>query len=919
MRTITQAQQAVLDAGVQGEHYRLSIKDALDVWRDLTSYAGFNAVGSFTLTEHIENPHRTLDVRLKREMHKLSFAPGMSASPLNKAFNPLNITPLIQLNREVKLEVAITPMDRQPGASDWMEVFRGRIDDFDPAKGYDLEFGCRAAPSGRLAQQFIKTERVYSYAVDGTPARAVACRIWDAQMTVAAGEYLVPATRGAADSGFNKFLKCGVGGITGATEPTWTTGAAQVDGTARWDYIGAPTILGNPLEQILQGILDDNRGIGDGTVTLHTPTSPSWQIRQFLQGREPTLDAVRKLAQQIGWDIRPKWHDAEGQFALTLYQPDRGSETVAPTVLHTFAPSDYGDIETLAVDIANIRNNLRIIYPDRADLWPDGSPKRKERLYKNDASIAKYGDLFAEIQEDEASQLDSATEVDKLGTAFISDCCEPTAQMAVTLKRCFPWMEVNDFFKFTANGLHFDTDIKLAVTSFSLECSDGKMTQKLQLRGLPTIGATVHIEKTTHPKNPPKFQVHRLQHFNGPKTANLKFSEAVGGTQIQLDVSKDKAALLAEYEVHVYPTPGTSLDGTTLVGLTHGQELTAPNLIPGKTYYGRAVPRHYNASKLVRGQPSKEVSFVAGRASAGHIHEGIALGEYPLNGGFESRLEGGMPDHWTIRGGTLGTQVVVMEDGNGMSGSRYMRLVRSGGVNGAVQTCILPIINEGHESGRYGGLYHVSWWRKAGASNSAGANYNVALQLLNYLGAEVAIATGITGATSADKLGHWVKEGIFVKVASSGDPSVRQARLRFELNAAVATNQVDFDLFRAVYLGTPWFDVGDTTSFTDNYEAIPGFDVANLWVNYDAANDLKAAFRRDQFGEVEIRGIIKNGVVGATAFQLPAGYRPPDTMRFAVVSNGAFGWVDVAQDGQVQVLAGSNAGVDLAGIRFKTF
>lgn len=925
MRTITAAHLGVLDAGVQGEHYRVWIEDGLTVWRliggssldpTITNYGGYNSVASFSLGEKIDNPHRTLDVRLRREMFKVSFAPGMSASPLNRSFNPAAaLLPLIQLNRKVKLEIAITPMDRQPAAADWMEVFRGKIDKFDPAKGYHLEFECRASPSGRLAQQYIKKERVYSYAADGTPARAVSCRIWDAQMLVTAGEYLVPATRGDNDPGFNKFLKCAVGGTTGTTEPIWTTGANQADGaTVKWDYVGAPTTAGNPLEQILQNILDDAKGIGDSSVTLYTPTSPGWSIRQFLQQRGHTLDALVTLAQQIGWDLRPKFRESTGQYELTLYQPDRGSETVSPVVLFTFAARDYGDVETLAVDIDKIRNNLTIIWPDRSDLWPDGSPKRKVSEYKNDASIAKYEDLFAEIQEDEASQLDSQAEVDRLGAAFISDCCEPNAQMAVALKRCFPWVEVNDFYKFTANGLQFDADMKLAVTGWSIEGASGKMQQKLELRGLPTIGAQVHIDKTTHPANPMRQKPHRMQDFSGTKTPSVSFSDTVGGSRAIVTLTRDKAALLEEYEHHVYPTPGTPLDSSTLVAISKDRIIEFSNLIGGKTYQHRMVPRTRNAEKLVRGQPSKEQSFVAGRASAGHITDGIGLGEYPLNGGFETRLDAaGMPDHWTVVGGTLGTQVLVMEDGNGMSGSRYVRLVRSGGVNGAARSGIFPVINEGHESGRYGGLYLVSWWRKAGTSNSAGANYNVKIQLLNELGNEVTIATGITGAVADDKKGHWVKDSVVVKIASSGDPSVRQARLQFEQNAAVTTNQIDFDLFRAVYLGTPWYEVGDTTSFTDNYESIPGF--ANSWVNYDATNEAKAAFRRDQFGVIWLKGLIKSGTVGSVpAFTLPVSFRPPKALRFACSANLAYANVEVRSSGEVWVNAGSNAWVDLSSI-----
>lgn len=914
MRAITPAQQAVLTAGVQAEHYRLSIKDPTAVWRDLTSYAGFNAVESFSLKEKIEDPHRTLDVVLKRELNKLSFAPGISSSPLNRAFSSTGaVNPLIALNREVKLELAITPMDRQPTASDWMELFRGKIDSYDPAKGYGLEFGCRASPSGRLAQQFIKTERVYSFAKDGTPAKAVSCRIWDTQISVTAGEYLVPATRGDDDPGLNKFLKCSQTGITGLTEPVWTTGANQADGTAKWDYVGAPTTTGNPLEQILQNILDDAKGVGDSAVTLFTPTSPLWDIREFLQQRQYTLDALLALVQQIGWDIRPKWRESTGQFELTMYQPDRGTETVSPTVLYTFAPRDYGDIETLAVDISRIRNNLTIRYPDRADLWPDGSPKRKERTFKNQASIDKYGDLWSEIQEDEMSQLDSATEVDRLGASFISDCCEPTAQMAVPLKRCFPWVEANDFYRFSANNLHTDTDLKLAVTGWSLDCQDGKLQHKLELRGLPTIGARVHLAKTVHPAIPPKAGGHRLQHFQGPKTTSLNFYDSVGGAKIQLDLSKDKHALLGEYEVHVYPTPGTGLDDTTLLGVTKSQELSAPHLIGGGTYYARSVPRWFNAGKLVRGQPSKEVSFVAGRARAGHIHEGIALGAYPLNGGFETRSDpAGMPDHWSLLLGTFGSDALVKEDGNGLSGGRYLRLQPSAGTGlAAAHSAQIPIINERADgSTRYPGLYRATAWMKNATSNNAANNLEIFCRGFDYTGSIVGVvATVIVNAAS--KTGHWQRVEWMIDLSGSAD--YRSVDLGFDVSYVTGQHIVDIDEVRLEYVGTPWYAVGDTTKFTDNYESIPAFSGAGGgWSNFGAPHET-AAFRRNAQGRVFIKGLVASGThttgTGNKVFVLPVGFRPPANglIHYATAGNSKFAMLEIDTNGNVYAGAADSA------------
>lgn len=92
---------------------------------------------------------------------------------------------------------------------------------------------------------------------------------------------------------------------------------------------------------------------------------------------------------------------------------------------------------------------------------------------------------------------------------------------------------------------------------------------------------------------------------------------------------------------------------------------------------------------------------------------------------------------------------------------------------------------------------------------------------------------------------------------------------------------------------------------------------AGTWVNF-GTSDAPAAFWRDPFGWVHLRGLIKSGTINTTAFTLPPGFRPPLREVFAVISNGAIGRVDVQADGVVLPAAGNNTYVSLAGIHFRT-
>lgn len=91
----------------------------------------------------------------------------------------------------------------------------------------------------------------------------------------------------------------------------------------------------------------------------------------------------------------------------------------------------------------------------------------------------------------------------------------------------------------------------------------------------------------------------------------------------------------------------------------------------------------------------------------------------------------------------------------------------------------------------------------------------------------------------------------------------------------------------------------------------------NSWVNFGSTY-YTAGFFKDALGYVHLRGLIKNGTVGISAFTLPVGYRPTGTMFFNVLSNGAAGAVEVAINGDVSPKTPSNnTYVSLDGITFR--
>lgn len=117
--------------------------------------------------------------------------------------------------------------------------------------------------------------------------------------------------------------------------------------------------------------------------------------------------------------------------------------------------------------------------------------------------------------------------------------------------------------------------------------------------------------------------------------------------------------------------------------------------------------------------------------------------------------------------------------------------------------------------------------------------------------------------------------------------------------------------------------VGDQIEF-DHYDTFyvvgangqPSFK--NSWV-VGGSPYHSASFAKDAEGFAHLRGAIKSGTVGSAAFTLPPGYRPAATVRFPVVSNGAFGIVDITSGGDVIPQSpSSNLLVGLDSIIFKT-
>lgn len=921
MRTISADYAALLAApGGTQRRFRVRIKDSGGTLRDLTSYAGPDMVISASWNETVDNNGHDATIEVARNMEALSLSPFMTGSALNRGFAwPGSFAPLVELNREVVIEWAIAAAGVD--VATWVEGFRGFVDSIDPG-AWKMKLTARGqyAP---ILDTFIEEERVYAHAAPADPDATKGLFIWKkSRAGYTVGGQLVMPSEAKRNGHFYK-VSAITTGISGTTEPTWPTGAGAtvVDGGVTFQEAGLTTTsTGTAVETVMQQLLNDN---GLGAVTLTTPVSPAWLIRWYQQSRMPVWQALRALSDQIGWDLRYKWNTGGGAFRLELNAVDRAKATPD----RTFGPGERYTINRLQVKLDGIRNKLRVIFLNSQVLDSKGNPTR-DYVDRNDAtSITKYGTRYMEVSESSTSNIDSQTEAQTFADAMIGDLKNPVAEQECDVP-FFPFVELGDLYRFSADGVHYDVDQDLAVVAYTHSFSSGKSPKArtvLTCRGKPSGGYIKWLSQEAGRNS----ESHALEP-NNAASITLAAADVVGGTKLTAAAVYSKMALPKGYEFHVSKTPGFTPDANSLVQSGHADEVTLGNLLPGQSYEALILPFHYNAQKIVQGLPSERLSFTAGRASAGHLKELMALGDYPINAGFETRVDAsGFPDHWETNGvGALGGAYAVMEDANGVSGGRYMKIVGDGSTQPAMVSAQIPIINEAgasSETARYGGMFRLRCWVKNDNGNSAGGTLTLAVGLVDYTGVKGAGFLQATSTTVASdsKKNHWQLVELFFNmntVMGGAANSAFNAYVFFSTSLHAQTYYVDE--MRLQYLGTPWYEVGDTTKFTDNYEAIPAF--TSGWVNY-GGNYATAAFRRDQHGRIHLKGIIKDGTIGAAAFTLPPGWRiheqaaAPKYLYVPSVSNNAFGVVEVQTPGGVVPQVGNAAFFTLDGMHFERF
>lgn len=885
MRTLSAAHAAQLTHG----HFRVrvSVRDAGGTFRDLTTVAGFNAVRSVRWTESVDSPGMTADVELWRNLDAISFSPLHDASPLNRA-TPFDaaaaLSALVDLNRRLRIEWALEA--DATAAPTWHLAFDGLVESFSLDSGESMSIGARGQYAELQDRIF---EEEYVFAIGGA-LEAGAFRVWQPSTAYATGERVIPGD-GKANG---RHYTVSTAGTSGATEPTWPTSGTVASGSAVFAHAGTTSPTGgyqvqNVLTQMALSVIPAGSAIfGDlsTTIAVYTPTSPGWAINVFQVRRESVWNALVDLAQQIGWDLRWRWSNADSAFRLTLYDPNR-SKTVPDRVL---ALSDVRSYEAVDLDIANIRNVVRVVYSDAGDLDAQQRARRKQVNVVDTTSAARFGRRFMEVAEGSASSIDSPGEATTMANAMLSDLASPVAEVGVRM-RFFPWVELTDLLGLPADGRRFTTQQNLAVTSYEHSWSAGGACEtRVGVRGKPSSG-WYRWGRVSGGANPT--DVHRLVDRGNAGAFSLTHQPALRGQNIQVAETPLLRALARNFELHVSATPSFTATSATLQAAGQQQQMVVQGLKPGRTHYAKAFPYVWNQSRVVRGEPSEETSFVAGYVEPADLNPETVPVLLPPNGDFEGWFDGASspPDHWSVGTGSWANDFARITD---RASGAYAVEVRDAGssVRAELVGSWFPV-----SPGRTYSL--DAMLKKFGSSDG-----DVRLTLEWGDTSKAATGTALEVTMSTNGLSTWTKTPTWVVDAPSG---AVWARVKVGRHAS-GTYRFGFDAVSVRAVG----------------EALRTPAYAANWADY-GAGFTGGAYWRDAMGLVRLRGLVLTSVVRAAnsvIFTLPVGFRPlaQEVFTQSFGGAGAYMRVDVAANGEVrpqQALA-INEWVSLSGIVFDT-
>lgn len=311
-------------------------------------------------------------------------------------------------------------------------------------------------------------------------------------------------------------------------------------------------------------------------VTLYVPTATG-KTRGPLtvaKGRA-LLDVLREEALGIAHDVRYLPDEADsGTFKLTLYLPDR--DKVTPDL--TIGPSLYTNVSHLEISNKLVRTEFSIVFTDAA------TGQRVERTRTNAVALARYGPRWMGFEEREGSPIDTEAEADEYLSFADADTSTPIADQEIELPY-YPHFQLNDLARWTANGVHYDSDQDWAVVGIRRRCYPKERKTFVATRGKPVASVLGwHRKALVAPVlDPTRHSLLDFKFFDGPTGRTYTWVNGAGIGEIWAATQTDTD-----------PLPEGAFENLAALVTPRGliTELFIPNPVDNNRTIGRVEGRY---------------------------------------------------------------------------------------------------------------------------------------------------------------------------------------------------------------------------------------------------------------------------------------------------------------------------------------
>ena len=237
------------------------------------------------------------------------------------------------------------------------------------------------------------------------------------------------------------------------------------------------------LEVGIQRLLDVR--FGAGVIPLFTPTPSGYALNAYKQQVQSVAAAIDALEQLNGWDTRYRWDNTSSTFKYTLSDPGRAK--VIPD--YTFGPSRILSVTKLGFQRKSVRNVIVVSYKDIA------TGVRTSFTASDATSISRYDRQVLLITEDDLSPINTLAQATTMANFILADLKDPKAEQEIDMFLWWP-AQLNDLYRFSANGRHYNTDQDWAVVGIKHHIALGQHRTTLTVRGKPTGGYDTWINRS---------------------------------------------------------------------------------------------------------------------------------------------------------------------------------------------------------------------------------------------------------------------------------------------------------------------------------------------------------------------------------------------------------------------------------------